>query len=83
MKIDIENRIKIVMSSVLNISKSEIENKTSSDTIKSWDSLKHMGLIVGLEEEFDIEFDNDEIGNLLNYESISAHIMKMMLKKNN
>ena len=83
MKIDIENRIKIVMSSVLNISKSEIENKTSSDTIKSWDSLKHMNLIVGLEEEFDIEFDTDEIGNLLNYESISAHIMKMMLKKNN
>ena len=49
MKIDIENRIKTVMSSVLNISKSEIHNKTSSDTIKSWDSLKHMNIIVGLE----------------------------------
>jgi len=81
MKIDIENRIKIVMSSVLNISKSEIHNKTSSDTIKSWDSLKHMNLIVGLEEEFDIEFSVDEIGNLLNYELIRIYIMEILLKK--
>ena len=50
MKIDIENRIKTVMSSVLNISKSEIHNKTSSDTIKSGDSLKHMNLSGGVEE---------------------------------
>tara|TARA_Y100000389_G_C17216298_1_gene391044 strand:- start:5 stop:256 length:252 start_codon:yes stop_codon:yes gene_type:complete len=81
MKIDIENRIKTVMSSVLNISKSEIHNKTSSDTIKSWDSLKHMNIIVGLEEEFDIEFDADEIGNLLNYELIRIYILEILLKK--
>jgi len=74
-------RIKIVISSVLNISKSEIHNKTSSDTIKSWDSLKHMNLIVGLEEEFDIEFSVDEIGNLLNYELIRIYIMEILLKK--
>ena len=82
MKIDIENRIKTVISSVLNISKSEINNKTSSDTIKSWDSLKHMNIIVGLEEEFDIEFDADEIGNLLNYELIRVYILEILLKKN-
>ena len=82
MKIDIENRIKTVIASVLNISKSEIHNKTSSDTIKSWDSLKHMNIIVGLEEEFDIEFDADEIGNLLNYELIRIYIMEKLLKKN-
>jgi acyl carrier protein len=82
MKINIENRIKTVMSSVLNISKSEINNKTSSDTIKSWDSLKHMNIIVGLEEEFDIEFDADEIGNLLNYELIRVYILEILLKKN-
>lgn len=81
MKINIENRIKTVMSSVLNISKSEINNKTSSDTIKSWDSLKHMNIIVGLEEEFDIEFDADEIGNLLNYELIRIYILEILLKK--
>lgn len=81
MKINIENRIKTVMSSVLNISKSEINNKTSSDTIKSWDSLKHMNIIVGLEEEFDIEFDADEIGNLLNYELIRVYILEILLKK--
>ena len=82
MKIDIENRIKTVISSVLNISKSEIHNKTSSDTIKSWDSLKHMNIIVGLEEEFDIEFDTDEIEYLLNYELIRICILEILLKEN-
>jgi len=83
MKNDIENRIKTVMSSVLNISKSEIHNKTSPDKISSWDSLKHMNLIAGLEEEFDIEFDADEIGNLMNYKLIKTYILEILHNKDN
>ena len=41
-----------------------------------------MNIIVGLEEEFDIEFDADEIGNLLNYELIRIYILEILLKKN-
>ena len=74
-----EERIKGVMSSVFNVPKGEIQSDASPDTINSWDSLRHMNLIIGLEEEFDIEFDDEDIGNLLNYDLIKIHIKEQML----
>ena len=62
-----ENRIKKVMSAVFEIPVEEINNESSPDTIESWDSLKHMQLVVALEEEFEIKFEDDEIVELLNY----------------
>jgi len=62
-----EKRIKIVMSAVLEIPIGQIKEVSSPDTIESWDSLKHMNLIVALEEEFNIEFDDEEIVNSVNY----------------
>ena len=67
------------MSSVFNVPKSEIQSDASPNTINSWDSLRHMNLIIGLEEEFDIEFDDEDIGNLLNYDLIKIHIKEQML----
>ncbi|MEO1945688.1 MAG: acyl carrier protein [Candidatus Thioglobus sp.] len=62
-----ENRIKKVMSNVFNINVDSINNESSPDNIENWDSLKHMNLIVALEEEFRIEFDDEEIVDSMNY----------------
>jgi len=62
-----EDRIKKIMSDVLNIDVSLINNESSPDNIENWDSLKHMNLIVALEEEFEIEFDDEEIVDSMNY----------------
>ena len=74
-----KERIKGVMSSVFNVPKGVIQTDASPDTIDSWDSLRHMNLIIGLEEEFDIEFDDEDISNLLNYDLIKIHIEERML----
>ena len=65
-----EDRIKKVMSDVLNIDVSLINNESSPDNIENWDSLKHMNLIIALEEEFEIEFDDDEIVDSMSYATI-------------
>jgi acyl carrier protein len=65
-----ETRIKKIFSNVLDIDIESINNETSADNVKNWDSLKHMNLIIALEEEFDFEFDNDEIADSLSYFSI-------------
>jgi acyl carrier protein len=74
----IEERVRNVMSSVFDVSTDKIKNDTSPDTIDSWDSLKHMNLIIGLEEEFGIEFDDDDIGNLLNFDLIKIYIEEIL-----
>jgi len=63
----VEGRIKNVMSAVFEIPVEQIKENSSPDTIGSWDSLKHMNLVVALEEEFNTEFTDDEIIEMMNY----------------
>jgi acyl carrier protein len=70
MKNKLEDRIKNVMSSVFELPVEQINENSSPDTIGSWDSLKHMNLIVALEEEFGMEFSDDEILEMMNYKLI-------------
>ena len=69
-----EDKIKNVMAAVFDISVDKITDKSSPDNVKSWDSLKHMNLILALEEEFSIEFSDDEIIELMNFKLINLII---------
>tara|TARA_B100001146_G_C15819346_1_gene280214 strand:+ start:304 stop:534 length:231 start_codon:yes stop_codon:yes gene_type:complete len=71
-----ENRVKKVMSDIFNIDIGSINNDSSPDNIETWDSLKHMNLIIALEEEFNIELHDDDIVEMLNYNLIIRIIKK-------
>jgi acyl carrier protein len=53
-----------VLSSVLNVDREGLHADSSRDSVEQWDSMKHMSLIMALEEEFGIEFSDHEITNL-------------------
>ena len=40
--------------------------ETTANDVDGWDSLSHMGIIVEVENEFDIDFQFSEIANLKN-----------------
>ena len=63
----IEDRLNYIMSIVLEICIDEIKEESSSDNIESWDSLRHMNLIIALEDEFDITIPDAEVGNMLTF----------------
>lgn len=67
---EIGARIKKVMSAVFEVPAEEITDLSSADTIESWDSLKHMNLIIALEEEFKISIPDEDVGNITNYRLI-------------
>jgi len=67
-------RIKEVMSKVFNIDSKGIVEETSPDTVEMWDSLRHMQMVLALEEEFSITFSEDQILNLTNFRSICSII---------
>ena len=71
-----KERIKNVMSAVFEIPEEQIKNDSSPDTIGSWDSLRHMNLIVALEDEFKVELTDDEILDMMNYKSIESIIIR-------
>jgi len=42
----------------------QIRDEYKADDIPGWDSLRHINLIVSIEEEFDIRFSTAEIASL-------------------
>ena len=72
--INIDNKIKKVISIVFEMDVDNINDNSSPDNIENWDSLRHMILIGALEDEFDIQFSDDEMTELLNFKLIKFTI---------
>ena len=73
-----EEKIKQIMSAALEVNIAEINNETNSDSIDSWDSLHHMNLVVALEEEFSVEFEEEEIIELMSFKSIQEKLKSLI-----
>jgi len=65
-----------VMGNVLGVAPSSIDASTSIDTVASWDSLKHLNLVIALEERFRVTLSEDDTIEILNYP-----LIKMTLEK--
>ena len=65
-----EERIREIMAEVFEVDIKEINESTTPETTGKWVSLKHMNLIVSLEDEFGITFKEDEIAELLSFNLI-------------
>ena len=73
-----ENKIKDIIASVFGIDPKDVDDNASPDTIENWDSIRHMNLGVALEEEFAIEFDDEELVDMVNYKIIQATIKEKL-----
>jgi acyl carrier protein len=71
---NLTTEIKRVMSIVFEVPFETITENSSPDNIESWDSIKHINLILAIEEEFDIKIPEEEVGNLLNFKLIELII---------
>ena len=65
-----EAKLNSVMAAILEVDPSEITEDSSMDTLKSWDSIKHMDLILALEEEFGVSVPDEEAGELTSYKLV-------------
>ncbi|MCM8542899.1 MAG: acyl carrier protein [Lentisphaeraceae bacterium] len=66
------------MSTVLEVPLDEIDENSSSDSVSTWDSLKHMNLIIALEQEFGVAFDEDTIPEIQSFSSISSALQELL-----
>jgi acyl carrier protein len=65
-------RIRKVISDVLGVPAAAIGDDASPKTIESWDSLRQMSLIVALEAEFDVLFDDAVVTSLQSFGAIKS-----------
>ena len=62
-----EETLKYVMAIVLGVPVASITASTSMDTVGSWDSIKHLNLILALEEEFKLSIPDADAANITSY----------------
>ena len=73
-----EERIRTIMSAVFDLPLESINDESSPDSIESWDSLKHINLVVALEEEFEINFTDNEILEIINFKLIKKIVESLL-----
>ena len=56
---DLDLRIRTVLADVFGVDVSEIDENTSTDSVEAWDSLCHLTVVLALEEEFGLHFDDE------------------------
>jgi acyl carrier protein len=65
-----EDALKQVVATMLNVDVSTINEDSSMDNVPSWDSLRHMNLVLALEEEFKVAIPDEDAGNITSYKLI-------------
>jgi acyl carrier protein len=78
MSTSIKERVLQVMATVFETEVAALNENSSTDTIEAWDSLKHLTLILSLEEEFGISIPDEEVGELVNYKLIEITINEQL-----
>jgi len=77
----IELAIQQIMADVFEKSSTQITEDSTQDNIDSWDSIKHLNLVVALEEEFGIVLPIEEIGNLISFKLIDVIVKEQLQNK--
>ena len=69
--------VKKVFAQIMDVAEADITIDSSPETISSWDSLKHMQLILALEDEFDVEFPDEAIPEMMSFDAIVKMLTKL------
>jgi len=73
-----EDTLKDVMATVLGIAADSINDDTSMDTVEAWDSIKHMNLVLAIEEEFGVSIPDEDAANITSYPLIRLVLNEQM-----
>jgi len=67
---ELESQVRKVLAAVLSIEIDVIDRSSDRNTLPRWDSLRHMNLVLALEQEFGVEIADEEIPLLFSVEGI-------------
>jgi acyl carrier protein len=73
-----EERLKQVIATILEVEASSIDENANTDTIKSWDSLRHMNMVLAVEDEFGVSIPDSEAATITSYPLIRLIVSELV-----
>ena len=58
---ELMDRVRTVVGPILEVEPERITERSSPNTIATWDSLKNISIVLALEQEFDVSFSETQI----------------------
>ena len=74
-----ERALKQLVATVLMVDPSVITDDASSDTIENWDSLRHMNLVLSLENAYGVSIPDEDAANITSYALIKLVLQELMV----
>jgi acyl carrier protein len=74
-----KDKVLRIISNVMNVPIEQLNEDSSPDNVEKWDSLKHLNLILAIEEEFNVILSDEEIIEMMNVQLI-LEILKDKIK---
>lgn len=71
-----DDKLNVLMADLLRMDADKVTDELTMQDSDVWDSLKHMELIVSIEDEFDVELSADDIVNMLSVKAIRDILQK-------
>ena len=68
------DQVREIAADVFQLPLEGVDDDASPDTVKGWDSLQYINLILALEQHFDIQFDPEEILKMVHLRGIASLI---------
>ena len=65
-------RVRRIAADILQANERDLTAESAAENVESWDSVRHLNLIIALEQEFEMQFEPEEtdqmnsLGNILN-----------------
>lgn len=72
-----EVALKQVMATVLCVPTEAIGPDASQDTLPSWDSLKHMNLVLALEQAFGVQIPDEDAADITSFALIKVVLQEL------
>ncbi|MFO1325294.1 MAG: acyl carrier protein [Burkholderiales bacterium] len=76
-----EATLRQVMSAILQVDPGVLGEDSSMDTIKTWDSLRHMQLVLALEDEFGVTIPDEDVANITSYTLVRLVLAELLEKR--
>jgi acyl carrier protein len=76
-----ERALQELMATVLQVDVESIGPDTDMDTVESWDSLKHLTLVLALESEFGVQIPDEDAGAITSYPLIRLVLRDLLEAK--
>jgi len=68
-------KLKQIMSNIFEINEDEVTDESSIDNVENWDSLRHLDLILSIEETFNVSVSEEEMVEMISFADIK-HILR-------